>query len=59
MTGGLWTLITIVGPIVLLVALAWAMLRNRRSAAEEARTEAATRQRYAEQNAEDKANEAG
>ena len=57
MSGGWWSLMTILGPIVLAVAIAWAILNNRRSKAAEDRTEAATRQMYAEQNADDKAKE--
>jgi cbb3-type cytochrome oxidase subunit 3 len=41
--GSLWTLITIVGPILLILALAWALLRNRkRTRVSEADTERAT-----------------
>lgn len=57
MSGGWWSLMTILGPIVLAVAIAWAILNNRRSKAADERTEAATRQMYAEQNADDKAKE--
>jgi uncharacterized membrane protein len=57
MSGGWWSLMTILGPIVLAVAIAWAILNNRRSKSAEDRTEAATRQMYAEQNADDKAKE--
>lgn len=32
MTGWLWTLITILGPILLLAAIVWAYLRNRNPA---------------------------
>jgi cytochrome c-type biogenesis protein CcmH/NrfF len=49
------TLMVILGPLVLIVAIAWAMMRNRRTRSEEARTEAATRENYARQDAEDKA----
>ena len=42
-----WTIVTIVGPILLVLAIAWAMLRNRGSSAESVeRTEDATRQNY-------------
>ncbi len=44
-----WSLITIVGPILLALGLAWAMLNNRRSRAEKQRTEEATRIRRAEE----------
>jgi hypothetical protein len=42
-----WGLMTIVGPILLLLVLGWAMLKNRRSAAEKRRTEEATKMRRA------------
>ena len=32
MTGWLWTLITIVGPLLLIAAIVWAWLRNRNPA---------------------------
>jgi len=41
-----WTLLTIVGPIVLLAVIAWALLRNRRSGRSDERSEAATRRVY-------------
>ena len=41
-----WSLLIIVGPIVLLAVIAWAMLRNRRSPGADARTEAATHNLY-------------
>ena len=44
-----WTLITVVGPILLLAALAWAMWRNRRAKTPERVTEAGTRRVYAEE----------
>jgi uncharacterized membrane protein len=56
MDSTLYTLVVVIGPIVLLAAIAWAIFNNRRSREDEARTEAATRQRYAEQDADDKAN---
>ena len=49
----LYGVMNIVGPIILLAALAWAILRNRRTPAEEARTEEATRRNYDRQNAQD------
>lgn len=52
--GSLWGLLTIVGPIVLIVALIWAVSRNRVSKAQEARTEAATAAQYDRASAEDK-----
>jgi FtsZ-interacting cell division protein ZipA len=44
-----WSLLTIVGAIVLLVVIAWAMLRNRSSKSEIDRSEEATRRNYAEE----------
>ena len=47
-----WALINIVGPLLLLVVLAWALLRNRKSSqAEIDRTEQATRDLYREEDA--------
>jgi len=46
-----WSLMTIVGPILLVLVLAWAMLNNRHSNAEKQRTEDATRMRRAEEDA--------
>ena len=57
MTGGLWGLLTILGPIVLAAALIWAMLHNRSSRREIERTEEATKKLYEEQNADDEARE--
>jgi hypothetical protein len=45
----------VVGPILLALALAWAMLHNRGSRREIARTEEATRERYDQQDREDEA----
>jgi hypothetical protein len=50
-----WSLMTIVGPILFAVVLLWAMTHNRRSRAEKQRTEEATRQRRAEEDADQKA----
>jgi hypothetical protein len=52
---GLWSFVVIAGPIILVAALLFAILRNRRSRHEEARTEDATRTLYKEQSAEDRA----
>ena len=47
-----WALINIVGPLLLLIVLAWALLRNRKSSqAEIDRTEQATRDLYREEDA--------
>lgn len=49
--GASWTIILIVGPLILAGVLLWALLRNRRSRpADEARTEQATRELYREEN---------
>ena len=52
---GIWGILIVVGPIVLVAVIAWAMLNNRQSRRGDARTEAATRELYREQNAADKA----
>ncbi|WP_155006273.1 hypothetical protein [Sphingomonas hengshuiensis] len=52
-------LIVVVGPILLAIAIAWAMLHNRGSKRDIARTEAATRERYDQQERDDKGNENG
>jgi HAMP domain-containing protein len=46
---------TIIGAVLLGVAIAWAALNNRQSRREEQRTEDATRELYKEQDAADKA----
>jgi hypothetical protein len=51
---GLWSFVVIAGPIILVIALLWAMLRNRTTRAQDARTEQATRDLYREQSAEDR-----
>jgi len=51
--GGLgWSLITIGGPIVLIVVLAWAVLRNRAQRNDGVDTEAETRRVYDEEDRE-------
>ena len=57
MGGDIWGLITIIGPVLLVVAIVWAMLNNKRSARAEAKTEEATRRMYDAQDRDDKANE--
>lgn len=42
-----WTLVTIVGPILLLVVMAWAFLKNKKSKIDPEITERATRENYA------------
>lgn len=49
MGGFSWTLLTIVGPIILLLVIAWALLRNRRSGAADVDSEEATRRVYEEE----------
>ncbi|GAA0736969.1 hypothetical protein [Sphingomonas japonica] len=56
-TSSLWGVLTIVGPVVLVVAIVWAMRNNRMTKAQEAANEAATRAMYEEQDRLDKANE--
>jgi hypothetical protein len=47
-----WTIVTIVGPILLVLAIAYAMIRNRQSSAKSIeRTEDATRQNYRDEQA--------
>ncbi len=58
MTGGLWNIITVAGPILLLAVLAWAVLRNRATPGQERRTEEGTRRLYAEEEQETKRDEA-
>ena len=53
----LYSLLTIVGPILLGAVLLWAILNNRRTPKQEQQTEEATRRMYDEQNREDKAAE--
>ncbi len=54
-----WAIMTVVGPILLALVLLWAMANNRRSRAEKRRTEEATRERRAEEDAASKASESG
>ena len=51
--------IVIAGPILLAIALAWAIFNNRGSREEIERTEAATRELYEAQDREDKARDQG
>ena len=50
-----WGLLTIIGPILLIGAIAWAMLRNRKDSSPNdlARTEQATRDLYDRSDADD------
>jgi hypothetical protein len=47
-----WTLLTIVGPALLAVVILWAVLKNRASRGERARTEEATHRLYEQEEAE-------
>lgn len=53
----IYGLMTIIGPIVLGAVLLWAIFNNRRTRAEEQRTEDATREMYKAQERDDKAQE--
>jgi hypothetical protein len=55
--GSLWSLATILGPILLAAAIVWALMRNRRrdTPQDVARTEAATHELYDRIDAEDHA----
>jgi hypothetical protein len=52
-------LMVVIGPILLAVAIAWAIFNNRGSRREIERTEAATRENYDRQDREDKARQNG
>ena len=52
-------LMVIVGPILLAIAIAWAIFHNKGTRREVERTEEATRMRYDQQDREDKARENG
>jgi len=52
-------LMVVVGPILLAIAIAWAIFTNRGSRRDIERTEAATHERYDRQDREDKARETG
>ena len=54
MGSNFWGVLVIVGPILLVAAIAWAALNNRQSRRGERRTEEATRDLYREQDADDK-----
>ncbi len=60
MSGPLWTLITILGPLLLLAVLFWAWARNRRRSGQVSldRTEQATHDYYIEADARDKRSDA-
>ena len=52
--GKLWPIITIVGPILLLAVVLWAIVRNRTSRRSYQRTEQATKDLYAEEDQREK-----
>ena len=56
--GGIWSILTIVGPLLLLAVLAWVVMTNRRSRSAEQRTEQATRANYDRQDRADNTEEA-
>lgn len=55
MSGEWWSIMTIVGPVLLGIVLLWAVISNRRSRRETDRTEAATHNLYDTIDREDKA----
>lgn len=59
MSSPLQAIIVIVGPILLAIAIAWAMFHNKGSRREVQATEDATRRMYDEQDREDKARDNG
>ena len=52
---GIWGFVVIAGPIILLAAIVFGWLKNRKSRVPEAVTEQATRERRIEENAEERA----
>ena len=58
LNGTLYSLVVIGGPILLIAAIAWAMLNNRRTPREERRTEDATRAMYQDQTTTEEPNDA-
>ena len=54
MGSNIWGILVIVGPILLIGAIVWAMVNNRQSRRGERHTEQATRNLYQEQDADDK-----
>lgn len=55
MSGEWWSIMTIVGPVLLGIVLLWAVVSNRRSRREVDRTEAATHSLYETIDREEKA----
>jgi len=59
MSGGWWSLLTVLGPLLLGGVIVWALLKNRKAPKSEIdRTERATHQNYVEQDAQDKRDDA-
>jgi len=58
MGSNMWTMLVVIGPLVLIAAVLFAVLSNRRSRSAESRTETATRDLYARTDREDKADAA-
>lgn len=54
MAPGLYTTLVIIGPIVLALAILYALLRNKTSRAQDRRTEEATRELYKRESADDR-----
>ena len=59
--GGLWSVMTVVGPIILALVILYALFRNRKASSDQeiARTERGTRELREELNREDTRREAG
>jgi nitrogen fixation-related uncharacterized protein len=55
--GANWAIINIVGPLLLVIVIGWAFLRNRRSRQNIDRTEQATRDAYDQEEAARRRNE--
>ncbi len=54
-SGPFWSLLTILGPILLIVAIAWSMMKNRKQSSSEIdKTDRATHDLYKAQDAQDK-----
>jgi hypothetical protein len=52
---GVWGVLIVVGPLLLLAAIVWAALNNRQSRRARDRTEGATRDLYRDEDAKNKA----
>ena len=46
-----WSILTILGPLLIVIVLAWAMMRNKKNRSGIDRTEASTRDLYREEDA--------